>query len=365
MYKSYRYRLYPTPCQAQQLVQSMGSCRWIYNWALAEKIAHYQTTGKSLSCFALMKRLPELKTQQEWLSLVPSQSLQQAISHLDAAFTAFFKKTGGFPRFKSKHRTRGSMMCPQGYRVDFEAGRISVPKCKGIKARLSRRFEGTVKTVTLTQSKSGEFYASVLVDDGAELPAKAKVEAKTAIGIDVGIKDFATLSTGEKLPNPKYLAATEARLKVLQRRLSKKREGGANRTKARLRVARLHEHIANQRRDFHHKLSTRLVRENQTVIVEDLAVSNMVKNHCLAKAISDAGWRQFREFLRYKCEWHGRNLIEINRWLPSSKMCSCGQVNKKLTLSMREWTCAACGATHDRDVLAAQNIKRWGLIPAT
>ena len=364
MLKAYKYRLYPTTSQAQLLNQSFGSCRYIYNWALAKKIEYYQTTGKTLNCFALMKMLPELKAEFDWLKEVPSQSLQQELSHLDGAFQKFFKKSGGFPKFKSKHKSHKSFSCPQGCKVDFEKGTITIPKCKNIKARFSRTFEVTVKTVTLSQSKSGKYFASVLVEDGKQIPVKAPIDAETSVGIDVGIKDFAVLSTGEKIGNPKHLKQSEARLKVLQRRMSRKQKGSSSRHKARLRVARLHEHIANQRRDFHHQVSTRLVRENQTVIVEDLNVAGMVKNHCLAKAICDAGWSQFKEFLRYKCDWYGKNLVEINRFLPSSKMCSCGVINENLTLSMREWTCDACKVTHDRDILAAQNIKRFGLIAA-
>lgn len=339
MLKAYSYRIYPTAIQAELLNQSFGSCRYIYNWALEQKIQHYQTTGKTLNCFALMRRLPQLKAEHEWLKAVPSQSLQQVLSHLDGAFQAFFKKQGGFPKFKSKHRSKPSFSCPQGCKVDFESGTLSIPKCKNIKAVFSRTFEGAIKKVTLSRSKSGRYFASVLVDDGRELPAKAPITEQASVGVDVGIKHFATLSSGEKIENPKFLKSSQARLKVLQRRLSRKQKGSHNRDKARLKVARLHEHIANQRKDFLHKTSTQLIRENQTVIVEDLNVAGMLKNHCLAGAISDCGWSQFKEYLRYKCEWYGRNLVEINRFAPSSKMCSCGVVNNALQLSDREWAC--------------------------
>lgn len=362
MLKAYTYRLYPTPSQTQLLRQSFGSCRWVYNWALAKKIEHYQAQGKTLHCFALMKLLPELKQEFDWLKAVPSQSLQQELSHLDAAFTAFFNKTGGFPKFKAKHRSKKSFSCPQGCTADFETGTLSIPKVKGIKTAFSRTFAGKIKTVTVSQSKSGRYFAAVLVDDGKELPAKPPLEAATAIGLDVGIKHFVTLSTGEKIENPKHLKQSEARLKVLQRRQSRKVKGSRNRHKARLRVAKLHEHIAQQRKDFHHKVSTKIIRENQTVIVEDLNVKGMVQNHGLAKAISDCGWLQFKAFLQYKAAWQGRNLVEIGRFEPSSKMCSCGVVNNALTLTDREWICESCGIAHDRDILASQNIKRFGLI---
>lgn len=362
MLKAYRYRIFPTSQQAEFLNRSIGSCRWAYNWGLAKKIEIYQTTGKSISCFSLMKLLPQLKEENEWLAEVNSQALQVEFVNLDKAYQAFFKKNGGFPKFKSKHKSRKSFSCPQSGKVDFEKGTLSIPKCKNIKTVFHRTFEGRIKTVTVSQSKSGRYFASVLVDEGKELPLKAPIAAETSVGIDAGIKHFAILSSGEKIENPKHLKQTEARLKVLQRRQSRKVKGGNNCHKARLRVAKLHEHIANSRKDFHHKLSTRIIRENQTVIVEDLNVKGMVKNHCLAKAISDCGWSQFKEFLCYKCEWYGRNLIEIGRFEPSSKMCSCGVVNTELKLSDRDWTCDSCGVTHDRDVLASQNIKRFGLI---
>jgi putative transposase len=364
MLRAFKYRIYPTSAQATTLNQSFGSCRWVYNWALAKKIEHYQTQGKALNCFALMKLLPQLKQEFEWLQLVPSQSLQQELSHLDVAFQKFFKKSGGFPKFKSKHRSRKSFSCPQGCKVDFEKGTLSIPKCKNLKAVFSRTFEGMIKTVTVSQSSSGKYFVSILVEDGQALPSKVAISEETAIGLDVGIKHFVTLSTGEKMENPKHLKQSEARLKVLQRRMSRKVKGSNNRYKVRLRVAKLHEKIANQRKDFLHKVASRIVTENQSVIVEDLHVKGMLKNHCLAKAISDAGWSQFKEFLRYKCNWHGRNFIEIGRFEPSSKMCSCGGVNQELKLSDREWVCQSCGVLHERDTLASQNIKRFGLIQA-
>ena len=206
MLKAFSYRLYPTPAQAALLHKSFGSCRFVYNWALAKKIEHYQAQGKTLNGFALMKLLPELKREFEWLSEVGSQSLQQELSHLDSAFQAFFKKTGGFPQFKSKHKSRKSFSCPQGCKVDFERGTLTIPKVKGIQAALSRAFDGQIKTVTISQSRSGRYFASVLVDDGIALPVKAPIKEQTSVGIDVGIKHFATLSTGEKIENPKHLA---------------------------------------------------------------------------------------------------------------------------------------------------------------
>ena len=361
MLKAYRYRLYPTPAQATLLQKSFGCVRWVYNNALAARIEHYQTTGQSLSCHAQMKSLTQLKTQVEWLTEVSSQALQQALRHLDAAYVAFFRGAG-IPKFKSKHRSKKSFCCPQGCRIDFETARLTIPKVPAIPIRLSRTFEGTVKTVTISQDKAGRYHASVLVEDGHELPGVAALDEAGVVGIDVGITHFATLSSGEKIKNPRHFAHAEKRLACLQRRLSRKAKGGANRRKAAMRVARLHARIADSRRDFLHQLSTRLVAENQSgVCVEDLNIAGMLKNRCLAKAIAGCGWSKFGEMLRYKCAWRGRNFIEIGRFEPSSKQCNCGQVNASLGLSQRTWTCQSCGVTHDRDLLAAQNIKRFGL----
>jgi putative transposase len=269
MLKAYSYRIYPTPPQAEFLNRSIGSCRWIYNWGLAKKIELYQTTGKGISCFSLMKLLPQLKEKNEWLGKINSQALLVEFVNLDRAYQAFFKKNGGFPKFKSKHRSRKSFSCPQNCRVDFEKGILSIPKCKGIKTIFHRTFEGKIKTVTISQSKSGRYFASILVDDGKEPPAKKRPDDETSVGLDVGIKHFVTLSTGQKIGNPKHLKQSEARLKVLQRRMNRKAKGSNNRHKACLRVAKRHERITNQRKDFHHKLSSRLIRENQTIIVEN------------------------------------------------------------------------------------------------
>lgn len=365
MLKAYTYRIYPTVEQSELLQKTFGCCRFIYNWALDTKIKYHQKDEK-IGKFGLMHRITELKYEHEWLREVGSQVLQQEIYHLDNAFSNFFRKDckEGFPKFKSKHRSRKSFSCPQSCKVDFEKGKLSIPKCKDIKAIFSRTFEGEIKTVTISQSKGGRYFASILVDDGKELPKKKPVKPRTSVGIDVGIKHFATLSTGEKIDNPKHLKTYEPRLKVLQKRLSRKVKGSCNREKARVRVAKLHELIANQRKDFLHKVSTKIIRENQTVIIEDLHVKGMLKNHCLAKAISDCGWSQFKEFLRYKSEWYGKNLIEIGRFEPSSKLCSCGVINQQLKLSDREWVCNSCNTKHDRDTLAAQNIKKFGFIQA-
>ena len=361
MLKAYRYRLYPTPAQATLLQKSFGCVRWIYNQALGARIEYYGATQASLSCFEQMKQLPALKREHPWLGEVSSQALQQALRHLDAAYQAFFRGAG-FPKFKSKHRAKKSFSCPQGCRVDFATARLTIPKVADIPLRLSRTFEGTIKSVTLSQDKAGRYHASVLVEDGSELPAVCAINEANVVGIDVGITHFATLSGGEKIDNPRHFAHAEKRLACLQRRVSRKAPGSANRRRAQERVAKLHAHIRDSRRNFGHQLSTRIVAENQSgVCVEDLNIAGMLKNHCLAKAIAGCGWGEFIEMLRYKCEWRGRNFIAIGRFQPSSKACSCGEVNASLALWQREWTCQSCGTTHDRDLLAARNIKRFGL----
>jgi len=356
MLRAYKYRLYPNQEQEQKLAQHFGSVRWVYNWGLERKIKEYQETNKSPSCFDLTKELTQLKKLKEyrWLGDVNAQALQMALRNLDNGFTAFFRKYNSFPKFKNRY-SKQSFQCPQG--VKLLEKHIQIPVVKKIRAKIDRRFEGKIKTVTVSRTTTNKYFASVLVDDGKELPVK--VEIKKAIGIDVGLKTFATISTGEKIDNPKFLDQSIDRLRVLQRRLSKKKKGSQNRKKAKLKVALLHEKIVNQRRDFLHKVSTRLIDENQAIALEDLNIKGMVKNHRLARHISDSSWAEFIQMLEYKSEWQGKYVVKIGRFQPSSKICSCGAINHDLTLADREWTCAVCGKTHDRDILASQNILKF------
>lgn len=362
--KSYRYRLYPNKTQATLLDKHFGCTRMIYNWALAEKIRVYQETGESLSRYKLQEQLPAMKqTDKPWLAEVNAQSLQASLVNLDRAFLNFFKHKMKFPRFKKKNH-RQSFQVPQRGQMDFENERLIIPKFQeGIRCRISRKFEGETKTFTVCKTPTGKYFVSVLVETPEETPEKLLITLEGTIGIDVGIKDFCTLSTGEKVENPRHLRKELARLKVLQRRASKKQKGSANRKKAVLKVAKLHERIANQRNDFLHKLTHRLTSENQatSLAVEDLNVSGMMQNHCLAQAVADVSWSEFFRQLEYKTAWRGVNLLRIGRFEPSSRLCSCGVVNSALTLGDRQWTCEACGETHDRDILAANNIKRFAL----
>jgi len=367
--KAFKYRLYPNKTQQILLAKHFGCARYIYNWALASKIESYEKSKKTENFISLGNKLPELKKELTWLKEVNSQSLQSSLKNVDNAFKRFFKEKHGFPKFKSKKHRRDSFHAPQFGTVDFENGTISIPKLKNIPARISRKFDGKIKIITVSRLPSGKYFASVLVETNDALPKKPSIREETTIGIDVGLKDYATLSNGEKIDNPRCLRKSQQKLSKEQYKLSKmdsinKTKDGNNRDKQRRKVARLYERITNQRNDFLHKFTHKLTHDNQvdSVVIEDLSVKNMLKNRCLAKSISDASWGKFFEFLSYKCEWYGKNLITIGRFDPSSKMCSCGVVNKELTLKDREWTCKECSSHHDRDLLAARNIKHFGLL---
>ena len=363
MLKVYRFRIYPNEIQQQKLTQHMGCVRFVYNAALEEKNRVYTETKRSVSCLELStKWLLSKKEEFLWLKECGAQSLQMALRNLDNAFTAYFRKQNDFPKFKCKNNY-SSIQYPQKSYIDWKKNKIQIPKIGKVNIVLDRTFQGKIKTVTVTKVPSGKFFASVLVDNGIELPEKAKIEEKTSVGIDLGIKTFATLSNGKKIENPRFLSNSFQRLKTIQKRHSRKQKGSKNREKARIKLAKIHEKIANQRKDFLQKTSTEIIRENQTIILEDLNVVGMMKNHCLARAIGEIGWYTFKTYLQYKSEWYGKNLIFIGRFDPSSKMCStCGTIKKDLCLKDREWKCEKCNTIHDRDLNAAQNIKNFGLI---
>lgn len=360
MLKSYKYRLYPNKEQKKMFEKHFGCVRYVYNYGLERKIKTYQESKKYLSCFDLIKEITKIKKEDtyKFLSKVTAQSLQMSLRNLDNGFTAFFRKNNRFPKFKNKH-SNNSFQYPQ--QVWIKNKKIKLPKIGKVKIKLSRKFEGKIKTTTVSKTPTGKYFVSILVDNKKALPEKCKIE-KT-IGIDVGIKTFATISTGEKIDNPKFLKKSLGRLKVLQQRLSNKTKGSKNRLKTKHRVALIHEKITNQRSDFLHKLSTRLVSENQAIALEDLNVKGMIKNHNLAQSIGDCSWSKFMRMIEYKSEWQGKHVHKIGRFQPSSKICSCGEINNELKLSDREWTCKECSTTHDRDILAAQNILNFsGLV---
>ena len=362
MLKSYRYRMYPDAAQREMFLKHFGACRFVYNWSLEQKIKAYESDGTSLSCYDLSNMLPELKRENGWLKEVNSQSLQQTQKRLDSAFKRFFREKNGFPKFKSRKSPLQSLQVPQHYVVDFDANQIRLPKIGWVKTTLHRLFEGVLKTATVSMTTTGKFFISILVDDGKETPIKEPFGHDSTLGLDVGIKDFVTMSNGNKVDNPKFLKSSLQRLKVLQRRVSQKKKGSKNRDKAKYQVALQHEKITNQRKDFLHKLTTKLVSENQAIAIETLNVTGMMKNHCLAQAIGDVSWSEFFRQLEYKCEWYGKTLLRIGQFEPSSKICSvCGSINHSLKLSDREWTCAGCGTLHDRDINASINIKKFAL----
>ena len=354
MYKAFKYRIFPTEPQKELIAKHIGHSRYVYNLALETKNAAYISAKHNYSAFDLVKQLPELKKELPWLKEVNSQSLQQSIQNMDIAFKKFFKGAG-FPKFKSKHKGKQSFSIPQN--VKTENGFLIIPKFKeGIKMSLHRPTKGTIKSATISVTPTGKYFVSVLCDTKEELPTKAPIKENTTIAIDLGIKDFAITSDGEVFENPKYLRKAQSKLKYVQRKYSRYK---GKRTKKKL--AKLHEDVVNKRKDFLHKVSTQLIRENQTICLETVAVKNMVKNHNLAQAINDASWSTFVSMLEYKADWYGKNILRIGRFSPSSKTCSCGVINKDLKLSDRVWTCKSCGTTHDRDILAACNIKSFAL----
>ena len=354
MFKAFKYRIFPTEPQKELIAKHIGSSRFVYNLALETKNAAYISAKHNYSAFDLVKQLPELKKELPWLKEVNSQSLQQAIQNMDIAFKKFFKGAG-FPKFKSK-RGRQSFSIPQN--VIVENNILIIPKfTEGIKMSLHRPTKGTIKSATISVTPTGKYFVSILCDTKEELPDKTPIKESTTIGIDLGIKDFAITSEGEVFENPKCLRKAQSKLKYVQRKYSKHK---GKRTKQRL--ALLHEKVVNKRKDFLHKVSTQLIRENQTICLETLAVKNMVKNHNLAQAISDVSWSTFVTMLEYKADWYGKNILRIGQFSPSSKTCSnCGTINKELQLKDREWTCSSCSTVLDRDVNAACNIKSFAL----
>lgn len=366
MLRAYKYRIYPTDEQKVLFAKTFGCCRFVYNWALNLRIEAYKSDKRTVPYKEIQDcMVNELKEEHDWLKEVNSQSLLYSLRNLETAYTNFFRNTKavGFPKFKSR-KSRQSFLCPQHCRVDFAKETITIPKAKDIPAVLHRKFRGAVKTVTVSMTHSGKYYASVLVDSSIQQLQAAEPQEKTTVGIDLGVKSLAVCSDGRTFENTKNLQRSLHRLAMLQKRLSRKQKGSANRDKARVKIARLQEHISNCRKDNLHKITHTLTHDSQvrTICMEDLNVKGMQRNHHLAQAVVDASFGMFLIMLEYKCRWYGVNLIKIDRFAPSSKTCGkCGHIYKGLKLSERSWTCPECGTHHDRDFNAACNIKDFGL----
>lgn len=360
--RAYKYRFYPTPEQAEQLARTFGCVRYVYNRALAERSRAWTQEQRRVTHAETDKMLTQWKRDPDtvWLAEPSKGPLQAALRHLQDAYSRFWSKQTGYPKFKKKGKTRDSATYFRNC-FTYRNGQIKLAKqSEPLDIRWSRPLpEGADPSqVTVSRDSAGRYHISILVED----TITPHTPADTAVGIDAGITTLYTLSNGEKITNPRHEKKDREKLARAQRQLAKKQKGSKNRDKARRKVARIHARIADRRRDHLHKLSTRLVRENQVIAIEDLSVRNMVKNHSLARAISDASWAQFRTMLEYKADWYGREIIAIDRFYPSSKQCSaCGMLQDSMPLNIRDWACPGCGEIHDRDINAAKNILAAGL----
>ena len=416
--RAYKFRIYPTNQQQEFLSRCFGASRYVWNWALRLIKDNYSHTemmryswggnidtmnyedaltmkfhgckDKKLDIFALdvtkcsllltssgkrkanslpnaLQNEPGLSDISPWLNDVPNKILRYSLRNLGVAFKNFFKanKNGGhsgYPKNKKLRDNQSIQFQGEDVNLDSRNGLLSVTKIKNIEIRLHRSFTGKIKTTTISKTKSGKYYVSFQVDDGLELPLTKPISMDKVLGIDVGLKSYISTSDGTKIDGLQPLRESETRLKVLQRRMDRKQKGSKNRDKARIKVARIHEKIANKRVDFQHKLSRQLVDDHDAIVLESLNIKGMVKNHHLAKSISDAGWSEFMRQIKYKADWAGKTVVQIGRWEPSSKTChSCGYKLDELTLDVREWTCPRCGMAHDRDINAAINIKAFGI----
>ena len=367
MLKSYKYRIYLNKQQEEQIQKTFGCCRFVYNQTLAYRKEKYEKDKESMNKIACNNYVNQvLKKEYGWLKEADKFALTNSVYNMDSAYQKFFKEHTGYPKFKSKHdhyksyKTNFTNTTAGGsIRVDFKNNKILLPKLKWVKAKVHREFTGKIKSATISQVPSGKYFVSVLVET-EHIPMES---TGCYVGFDLGIKDLLITSDGEKKENPKHIKKYENKLAKEQRKLSHKKKGSNNWNKQRIKVARIHEKIHNTRIDNLHKISHELVNENQVIVSEDLAVSNMIKNHHLAKAISDCGWYELTRQISYKAEWNNRQYVKIGRFTKSSQPCHvCGYVNSDTKdLSVREWTCPQCGTVHDRDINAAINILNEGL----
>lgn len=363
MLKAYKYRIYPDRGQQELIAKTFGSCRFVYNQTLAYRKKMYEAEKKSVSktdCNNYCNR--ELKIQYEWLREVDKFALTNAVYNMDSAYQKFFKEHAGYPKYKSKHDSHKSYTTNYtngNISVDLENKKIKLPKLGHIKAKLHRKFIGQIKSATVSRTPSGKYYISVLAETAHDMLP----EAKGQIGLDLGLKDLCITSDGRKYENPRTLAKQERKLARLQRQLAHKEKRSNNYYRTRKQIAKCHEKIANTRKDYLHKMSHEIVSENQVIVSENLRIKNMVRNHQLAKSITDASWYELTRQLEYKAEWNGRKYIKTDTFYASSQLCSvCGYRNAETKdLSVRLWICPVCGTSHDRDVNAARNILTEGL----
>ena len=363
MKRGNRYRIYPNLEQKVLMEKHFGCTRFVYNKLLNIKSTLYRKFKANISEFDLNNHLLVLKDIYPWLKEINSGALQQASKNLNSAFNHFFNDGFGYPQRKHKKDNHFSFQLPQHYEFNLEKSEIKLPKIGWIKVKMHRDiFKGEMKTLTVSRTPTGKYYISILTDDGEPYPEPEPFSHITMIGIDVGITTFATLSTGEKIDNPRFLKKSLKKLIDLQKSVSRKVIGSKNRRKAVYKLAKLHEKIGNQRNDFQHKVSNQLISDNQAIAVETLNVKDMKKNHKLAQAISDSAWYSFVLKLSYKAQFLGKTILKISLWEPSTKNCNvCGYHNSGLTLDIREWQCPDCNTIHDRDINAAINIKKFAL----